>query len=140
MDVTRDVILDLLPLYLGGEASPGTRALVEDWLRGDPELARLVREQPAALARAGAAPPPELEMRTLRRTHAVLAWQRWTFGLGIACLAVALSLRVTFHPGALPDVRLVMLDAPLPLGTLFAAGVVLLAIYRRLRRATGRPH
>ena len=48
MNVTREVILDLLPLYLAGEASPATRALVEEYLKQDSELAQRVREQSAA--------------------------------------------------------------------------------------------
>ena len=48
MAVTRDVILDLLPLYLADEVSADTRALVEKWLESDPELAE-VAEQSAAI-------------------------------------------------------------------------------------------
>ena len=48
MEVTRDVILDLLPLYLANEVSAETRALVEQHLETDPELAKLV-EQSAAM-------------------------------------------------------------------------------------------
>lgn len=43
MKVTRDVILDLLPLYLAGEASEDTQALVEHYLETDPKLARLAQ-------------------------------------------------------------------------------------------------
>jgi anti-sigma factor RsiW len=70
MDINRDVILDLLPLYLGGEASPASRALVDEYLRGDPELARQVREHAGTLPAAGGAiaPPPDTELRALRRT------------------------------------------------------------------------
>lgn len=42
-NVTRDVILDLLPLYLAGEASDDTRALVEQYLADDPQLAQLAQ-------------------------------------------------------------------------------------------------
>ena len=41
MRVTRDVILDLLPLYLGNEVSADTRALVDEYLETDPELAQI---------------------------------------------------------------------------------------------------
>jgi anti-sigma factor RsiW len=41
MAVTRDVVLDLLPLYLSDEASTDSRALVKEHLENDPELARL---------------------------------------------------------------------------------------------------
>ena len=41
MTVPREVILDLLPLYLSEEASPETRELVKEYLDNDPDLARL---------------------------------------------------------------------------------------------------
>ena len=44
MTVTRDVILDLLPLYLSGEASSETRELVKEHLDNDPDLARLASQ------------------------------------------------------------------------------------------------
>jgi len=44
MKVTRDVILDLLPLYLAGEASEDTRRLVEEHLEKDPRLAQLAKQ------------------------------------------------------------------------------------------------
>jgi hypothetical protein len=45
--VTREVILDLMPLYLAGEVSADTRALVEDYLESDAELAALAHESAA---------------------------------------------------------------------------------------------
>jgi len=45
MNVTREVILDLLPVYLAGEASPATRALIEEYMEQDPELAQRIRLQ-----------------------------------------------------------------------------------------------
>jgi predicted anti-sigma-YlaC factor YlaD len=44
MTVTRDVVLDLLPLYLANEASADTRILVEKYLETDPELAHMAAE------------------------------------------------------------------------------------------------
>lgn len=43
MNITRDVILDILPLYLAGEASQDTRDLVEEYLKNDQELAILAK-------------------------------------------------------------------------------------------------
>jgi hypothetical protein len=47
MEITRNVILDLLPLYLADEVSADTRALVEEYLKTDPELAKVARESAA---------------------------------------------------------------------------------------------
>lgn len=44
METTREVILDLLPLYLAGEASPESQALVKEHLDRDPDLARLAQQ------------------------------------------------------------------------------------------------
>ena len=42
MKVTRDVIYDLLPGYFSGEVSADTRALVDQFLREDPEFSRMM--------------------------------------------------------------------------------------------------
>ena len=57
MEITRNVILDLLPLYLADEVSADTRTLVEQYLETDPELAR-VAERSAALELAPDIPVP----------------------------------------------------------------------------------
>jgi hypothetical protein len=44
MQVTRDVIEDLMPLYLANEASADTRALVDHYLKTDPELAAMASD------------------------------------------------------------------------------------------------
>ncbi len=44
MEITRNVILDLLPLYLADEVSADTRALVEKYLETDPELANIAEQ------------------------------------------------------------------------------------------------
>ena len=43
MDLKRNVIIDLLPLYLADEASAETQALVKEHLERDPELAQLAQ-------------------------------------------------------------------------------------------------
>ena len=47
MEITRNVILDLLPLYLADEASADTRTLVEEFLATDPELAEIAAQSNA---------------------------------------------------------------------------------------------
>jgi hypothetical protein len=36
MNVTREVVTDLLPIYFSGEASADTKVLVEDYFAGRP--------------------------------------------------------------------------------------------------------
>ena len=44
MEITRNVIEDLLPLYIANEASVDTRTLVDEYLKTDPELAGMAKE------------------------------------------------------------------------------------------------
>ena len=48
MKVTRNVILDLLPLYLGDEVSDDTRTLVKEYMKTDPELVEIAERSSAA--------------------------------------------------------------------------------------------
>jgi hypothetical protein len=119
MNVTREVILDLLPVYLAGEASPDTRALVEEYMAQDKELAQRIRVQwadnlekitPAVL-------PPDLELRSLRRTRAIIGWQKWLFGFGICFTAIALTSQFSFENGRLKDFHFLMRDFPFQFGS-----------------------
>jgi len=44
MEITRNVILDLLPLFLADEVSADTRVLVKEYLENDPELADIANQ------------------------------------------------------------------------------------------------
>ena len=94
MEITRDVVKDLLTVYEAGEASDDTRAIVERWLRSDPELARQARQ---AADVSLPSPPPlaaTAEKRALDRTKRQL---RWRFVLlGTAVYVTTLPLSVTF--------------------------------------------
>lgn len=47
-EVTKDIILDLLPMYLAGEVSESTAALVKKYLETDPELAETAKQMAKA--------------------------------------------------------------------------------------------
>jgi len=117
MKVTREVILDLLPLYLAGEASPATRELVEEYLAQDPELARQARANWELVGRSSPpAAPPELELKALSRTRRLIAVQTWLFGFAISFTAIGLALRITLHEGRFPQIQLEILQHPMQLG------------------------
>ena len=95
MNITRDVVQDLLTVYLSGEATADTRALVEEWLRTDADLGRQVDE-----ARRGGLPPvtlpaPSVEQQALSRTKRGLRLRAIT--LGVAIYVSTLLLTVTFN-------------------------------------------
>jgi hypothetical protein len=87
MSITRDVVSDLWPLYSAGEASADTRALVEDYLRSDPEFARRL-QAPLGMPAAEIAPAPDAEARALARTRDLLNGRSWLRGLRLVALVL----------------------------------------------------
>jgi hypothetical protein len=136
MNITREVILDLLPVYLAGEASPGTCALIEEYLQQDPELARQVRtraaENLAVITHSSLS--PDIELRSLRRTRLLIGWQKWLFGLGIAFTALALSLQFTYENGRFTDFHFLIRDYPGQLGSFALLALICWSGYYVLRR------
>ncbi len=69
MSITRNVVIDLLPVYFSGEASDDTRKLVEDYFREDPEFERVARSAATPLetlkTASSVAPEAEREKRNL---------------------------------------------------------------------------
>jgi anti-sigma factor RsiW len=136
MNVTREVILDLLPAYLSGEASPATRTLVEEHIKQDAELAQRLHLLMADNLAKAAPPilPPELELRSLRRTRRLLGWQRWLFGLGIFFSAMLLSNEFSFEGGHLKEFHFLLRDYPAELGICVVLGLVCWIAYFSIRR------
>ena len=98
MNVTRNVIHDLLPAYVAGDASTDTVALVEAFLQHDPDLARSVEALRAnPLPELPAALQPTREKETLNMTKQLLRWRGILMGLAIFLTLLPLSFR--FHEG-----------------------------------------
>jgi len=76
--VTREVILDLWPLYVSGEASADTRALVEAFLAGEPEFAQTMRGADRVRFPGPEVPslPPDHELKTLAQVKRRLVGPR----------------------------------------------------------------
>jgi anti-sigma factor RsiW len=135
MNVTREVILDLLPVYLSGEASPATRTLVEEHIKQDAELAQRIRLL-VADDFAKSLPPvlrPEVELRSLRRTRRLLGWQRWVFGLGITFSALSLSSEFSFAGGHLKEFHFLLRDYPAEFGLCLVLGLACWIAYFSIR-------
>jgi hypothetical protein len=140
MNVTREVILDLLPLYLAGEASPATRALVEEYLKQDSELTQRVREQSAAdFATTTATPSPDLELKSLRRTRALITWQKWLFAFAICFTAISLTSEISFENGRLREFHFLIRDFPAQFGSLAALATACWIAYYSIRRRLRTP-
>ncbi len=106
MEITRNVILDLIPLYLAGEATNDTRQLVEYYLEKDPQLARLV-EMAAQEKLPEDIPVPlnkESEMKTFQKAR-LLTLQHHIF-LGLSLTFSVLWVIAAFGKAVEPEVPL----------------------------------
>ena len=89
LNVTRDVVADLWPIYEAGEATADTRALVEEFLAGDPAFAASLRETPALNASPAPA-PPDVKLAALKRTRDLVRGNSWLRGLRLAAFVLTL--------------------------------------------------
>ena len=85
MDISRDVVMDLLTLVEAGEASEDSKALVESCLAQDPELARAAKARMPRLSSPDIPAPltKEVEMKTLERAKKLLNWRSVALACGI---------------------------------------------------------
>ena len=131
MQVTRDIVIDLLPLYQSNEASKDSRAAIEEFLRKDPSLAQMASQDAGAIVPAtGATGASELERRTVTRTRAAIRRRSWILGAAIWFSLLPFSFafrdgRVTFF---------MLRDQPESMLLLLVAAV-LWFLYARLTRS-----
>ena len=85
MNITRDIIFDLLPVYLAEEASEDTRLLIEEYLAQDSEMAQLIQkasskltipEMPVVLAE-------DTEIKIFKRVKRNLFWRNLSLSSAI---------------------------------------------------------
>jgi hypothetical protein len=135
MNVTSNVIHDLLPLYAAGEATADTAALVEEWVRRDPALARSLEAMRSPLPRGlPAGLPPTREKEMLNRTRELLRWRGILMGLAVFLSLLPLSIRFdgrhiswVFLHDAPPQITALVVVAAL------AAWAAFLAVRRKLQ-------
>lgn len=125
MTIDRDVILDLMPLYRSGLASPPTRALVEAWLADHPsdtslDTARSMFDQPATMRAA------------FERARELSRWRRRLFAIAVGFTIGTLATEIRFGTSGGIAVRLLAFDHPLPFGLLGAAALLAWIGYWRL--------
>ena len=84
MNVTKDIITDLYPLYIEQECSADTRALVEDYLRSNPQHAAELR-QVMSTPLPGAVPPAQqlAEADALRAARRGVRRRSWLMAFAI---------------------------------------------------------
>src|SRR6266496_1125138 len=84
MNVTKDVINDLYPLYVEQECSADTRALVEEYLQRNPTHAEELRQVLRAPLPGAVPPTRDLEeVQSLREARRRVRRRSWLMGLAI---------------------------------------------------------
>ena len=88
MNISREVIKDLLPLYVSGEASDDTRELVKHYVDTDPELRVILREMTEAENLLNHQPfVPDLgdaQVRSFQRARSFVRYRSVVLGAAIA--------------------------------------------------------
>ena len=93
MNVTREVITDLLPLYFSGDASADTVTMVDEFFRQDPEFAHLARRMSDVrekLVREVPAPEDDMEKSVLKKTRDMVQARNLWLGFAVAYTLVPL--------------------------------------------------
>jgi hypothetical protein len=91
MEITRNVILDLLPLYIAEEVSDDTKTLVEEYLMNDAEL-QGVAEKSRKLNLTKEVPIPlskEDQMEAYEEAKKQLFWKVLIAGVAISVVVIA---------------------------------------------------
>ena len=137
MKITQDVIMDLLPVYLSGEASPDTTNLIEEYLRQNPGFSSVVESQKREfdgqreLLKPVDAPSADHELRTLARTRLLMERQKWQMGMALMLTAFPFS----FVFGGGHFVFIIVRDQPgLAVATWFGASILWIQYFLTRRR------
>lgn len=133
MKVTKDVILDLLPLYQEGEVSADSRRLVEEFLSQDPELKERVKVSGVQVS-ARTLVRRELDdaLSAMEKAKAALRYQKW-----MQFWAILFSLMPLSHMYRKGDFQFVLVrDLPWMAVLMWVAAVVFWVLYWRTWRIT----
>jgi hypothetical protein len=93
MEITRDVVKDLIPVYLAGEASCDTKKIVETYAAADPEIQRLIASaEDLPLPPMDPENPETRKTEVLRRTKRMIAARSAVLFLAILCTCVPFTM------------------------------------------------
>ncbi len=131
MTVTRDVVRDLLPVYLAGEASLDTRKIVEEYAAHDPVIqAEIDGANAPPISFPATAAAPTSEKAALDRTRALMKTRTSTLVVAVLFSVLPFSFafsgwRITF---------LVCRDAPVVAAAWWATAAAMWIWHARVRR------
>jgi len=97
--IPQHIILDLLPLYIEGEVSNETHSLIEEYLKQDPQLAKLVEQAKIALSLQEIPAPlkKENEMEALKKVKKLMIQHNVFLGLAVLTTFLTVPAYISFH-------------------------------------------
>jgi len=130
MNVTKEIINDLIPLYAANECSADTRALVEEYLQRNPRQAEeLRRVMETSVPEAVPSAKSLDEVRSFREARRRLRRRSW-----LMAFAIFFSLAPFSFVWTSGRVWWLLRDAPASAAVYCALGVVFWVIYAVERR------
>jgi hypothetical protein len=133
MNVTKEVITDLFPLYVANECSKDSRALVEEYLRDNPGQAEDLRRIMNTPVPSSTAPlAGSEEVRSLREARRRVRRQSWLMGLAIFFSLLPFSFLFTGG-----KIYWVFRESPATAIIYGLLGIVFWGAYFLVRRASG---
>src|SRR5262245_18676913 len=99
MNITRDIVKDLLPLYAAGEGSADSRAAVEAALRDDAELRQLAAALGETSAPSVELAAPTADRKALGRLKRHLRLRTWLIAVAIASGLMPFAFVMDARPG-----------------------------------------
>jgi hypothetical protein len=125
MNVTKDIINDLIPLYAANECSADTRALVDEYLQRNPQQAEELRRVMGTSVPQGVPSAKSLdEVRSFREARRRLRRRSW-----LMAFAIFFSLAPFSFVWTSGRVWWLLRDAPASAVVYAALGVVFWVIY-----------
>jgi hypothetical protein len=135
MKLTDDVMKDLLVVYLSGEASADTKALVEAYAREHPGFNDLIQAAGAETAPAAATPGKDVEMKSLQMVRQFVFLRSLFIGMGIAATLIPFTFVIRNGEMTFLMMRDVPGIAPASWAIAAASWVACYVMHRAIRKA-----
>lgn len=133
MNVTKEVITDLFPLYVANECSKDSRELIEEYLQDNPHQAEELRRVMNTPVPSGTAQlAGSEEVRSLREARRRVRRLSWLMGLAIFFSLLPFSLLMTGG-----RIYWVFRESPMTAIVYGLLGIVCWSTYFLMRRASG---
>jgi len=126
--IPRNVIIDLLPSYIAGEASEESKALVEEFAQNDTQIANLIRTgklETDPISQKTAV-PDDLELKTIKQIRHSFRLKVWYIAFATAVILVAPLVAMQFTD----EVNWGLLDFIVMGFLLFSTGIAYVLISR----------